>query len=95
MHHSRPDYNRITDPALSDPSLLAPGCSPIGENEPVFLLRAQDKLFIPTLRAYAELLHGRLEMVERAKMASDIYDHIERAESWQKTHQTKVPDLPK
>lgn len=43
MKHAREDYNRFQDPALSDSSLLGKGGTPILKDEPVFLLRAQDK----------------------------------------------------
>ena len=42
MKHARPDYDRIQDPAVNDSSLLSEGATPIGREEPVFLLRAQD-----------------------------------------------------
>ena len=40
MIHARVDYNRIQDPALENPSLLAGNSKPIASDEPVFLLRA-------------------------------------------------------
>lgn len=43
MIHARSDYNRIQDPAVDDPSLLSEGSTPIGVDEPVFLLRAKDQ----------------------------------------------------
>lgn len=42
MKHARPDYNRIQDPGLHEPSLVREGATPIAEDEPVFLLRASD-----------------------------------------------------
>lgn len=49
MKHARDDYNRIQDPA---------GLIP--EDEPVFLLRGQDKFAAETLRYYAYLVqHSR------------------------------------
>lgn len=56
MKHARQDYNRIQDPALTDPSLLSEGSTPIGEDEPVFLLRGQDKLAADIVDAYASRL---------------------------------------
>jgi hypothetical protein len=55
MLHARPDYNRIQDPALNDPSLLSPGSTPIAAEEPVFLLRAQDVTAAAVLRFWAYL----------------------------------------
>jgi len=43
MKHAREDYNRIQDPE-----------NKIGEDEPVFLLRAQDVSAPDTLRFWAE-----------------------------------------
>lgn len=49
MKHARDDYNRIQDPA---------GLIP--DDEPVFLLRGQDKFAAETLRYYAYLVrHSR------------------------------------
>lgn len=54
MIHARADYNRIQDPAVQNPSLLTPGSRPIGQDEPVFLLRAQDVSAAETLRFWAD-----------------------------------------
>lgn len=53
MKHARTDYNRIQDPAVKDKSLLKLGATPIGIDEPVFLLRAQDRTAAMTLRFWA------------------------------------------
>src|SRR5258708_4200756 len=45
MIHAREDYMPIQDPR-----------NKIGEDEPVFLLRAQDENFIPMLEHYKKLL---------------------------------------
>ena len=80
MIHARDDYNRIQDPA-----------GKIGHDEPVFLLRAQDRYFIPMLVAYREhLLANRLY-----DMAHLIDEHIDRAKIWQRFNTTKIPDVPK
>lgn len=42
MKHARRDYDRIQDPGLQNPDLVAPGSSPISQDEPVFLLRGSD-----------------------------------------------------
>ena len=49
MIHAREDYNRIQDPA-----------GKIGENEPVFLIRAQDASAPAAVEAWAKLndAHG-------------------------------------
>lgn len=93
MIHARPDYNRIQDPALEDPSLLGEGSTPIGEDEPVFLLRAQDKNFIPMLVRYEALLR------EDPKCDPGMVTAVEtqrcRAAAWQQVNGSKTPDLPK
>lgn len=93
MIHARPDYNRFQDPAIEDPSLLGEGCTPIAEDEPVFLLRAKDKFFVPILIKYWQLLfvEGRLSN----EMRIAIGQHIARAEEWQNEYGTKMPDMPK
>lgn len=80
MIHAREDYNRIQDPE-----------GKIGEDEPVFLLRAKDKLAPATLRDWALKLQaadGDEAMIEAA------YIHASRMERWQQEHGCKVPDLP-
>lgn len=75
MRHARPDYNRIQDLSGKIPA-----------DEPVFLLRGQDKLAADTVRFWAFA-------AERKKLDPEMI-HIARAhaaimESWGK----KLPDL--
>ncbi len=79
MIHARDDYNRIQDPA-----------GKIGEDEPVFLMRAQDDLFLPALRFYqsSAAIEGLHDIADR------IQEHLRLAGEWRKTHPTKLPDLP-
>lgn len=56
MIHAREDYNRIQDPAVEDHTLLGKGSTPIGVNEPVFLVRAQDKHAYKAVLAYTEAI---------------------------------------
>lgn len=76
MRHARDDYNRIQDPA---------GLIP--EDEPVFLLRGQDKLAEMTLLYYAQLVkaHGGDPAIIDATIAQSI-----RMSEWPKK---KLPDL--
>lgn len=53
MKHARPDYDRIQDPALHDSSLLKKGATAIADDEPVFLLRAQDRTAAQIVRLWA------------------------------------------
>lgn len=81
MRHARVDYNRIQDPA---------GLIP--EDEPVFLLRAQDTLAPGLLRMYAEahrLLPGADPMV-----AELCWQQAHDMMVWQNKHGRKTADLP-
>jgi hypothetical protein len=77
--HARPDYNRIQDPA---------GLIP--EDEPVFLIRGQDRNAPAVLRHYA--------MQAQASGAADdlvlaALKQADRMAEWQKNHKRKTPDL--
>jgi hypothetical protein len=80
MIHARDDYNRIQDPAGKIPA-----------EEPVFLLRAQDK-FAPDVVAYwASLALREGTCPEMAQMAMQ---HSRKMKDWQAVHGRKSPDLP-
>lgn len=79
MIHAREDYNRIQDPAGKIP-----------EDEPVFLIRAQDQVSASTVRAWAELNKVAGGDPLLTQMA---YDHAETIESWQDSHGKKAADL--
>lgn len=72
MKHARDDYNRIQDPA---------GLIP--DDEPVFLLRAQDRHAAATVRSYAT----RCQSAELTRLAREQAD---RMDAWPKH---KEPDL--
>lgn len=63
--------------------------TPIGEDEPVFLLRAADRLFVPVVEFYASL-------VEQEKgedpILGQLSTHIKVAKQWQEGNVTKLPD---
>lgn len=78
MKFTREDYNkRIVDTAGKIP-----------EDEPVFLLRAQDVHAPATLRYYAQLLEeaGNLEM------AAELRNHARQMLVWQKSVKVHHPD---
>lgn len=78
MKHARDDYNRIQDPAGKIP-----------EDEPVFLLRGQDKAAPGAVRAYAEILEsmgGDPVLVRQSRAQA------ERMEQWQADVRAKVAD---
>ena len=76
MKHARADYDRIQDPAGKIP-----------EDEPVFLLRAQDKHAADTLRCYAQILE--FEGCDEAIIQATL-EQADRMDAWPVK---KVPDL--
>ena len=80
MRHARSDYNRIQDPA---------GLIP--EDEPVFLLRAQD-VTAPAVVEYwvmkAREAGALKNIIEAAK------EQVEAMRKWQREHGIKIPDMP-
>lgn len=80
MKFTRDDYNRrIIDLENKIP-----------DDEPVFLLRAQDKHAPSTLRFYAQLLK---EDGDEA-MAEELLVHARNMLIWQKSVRVKKPDKP-
>ena len=77
MKHARPDYNRIQDPE-----------GKIGQDEPVFLLRAQDIYAASVVAHWADLVERGNGDPVLVKMARD---HAARMRAW--SHRKK-PDLP-
>ena len=80
MKHARQDYDRIQDPAGKIP-----------EDEPVFLIRGQDRAGPATVRFWASeatRAGARPDIVQRALQWAD------EMEKWQLAHGNKVPDMP-
>lgn len=77
MIHGRKDYQRI-----QDPDELIP------EDEPVFLIRAQDVTAPEVLEHYAYRA-GLVGVEEDA-----VREHAELMRKWQRDHGAKVPDVP-
>lgn len=80
MKHARKDYDRIQDPT-----------GLIGEDEPVFLLRAKDTVAPKAVRAWADLADaaGASQLIVLAAIAQ-----AQRMEHWQAKNGCKVPDMP-
>lgn len=81
MKHARDDYNRIQDPAGKIP-----------DDEPVFLLRGQDRAAPGAVRAYAENLEqmgGDPVLVRQSRAQADAM------ERWQREVRCKVADRAK
>ena len=79
MRHARPDYNRI-----QDPDHLIP------HDEPVFLLRAQDRFAPAVIEAWAALMAATGDQV-LCNLASGQAAFMR---AWQIQHAVKTPDLP-
>ncbi|MBE3086337.1 MAG: hypothetical protein IMZ64_09000 [Bacteroidetes bacterium] len=78
MRHAREDYNRIQDPLNLIPT-----------DEPVFLLRGQDKLAPATLRHWATMaIKNKLYDI-----ANVVLRWADEMEEWQKLNASKLPDL--
>jgi hypothetical protein len=75
MRHSRSDYNRIQDPEKKIP-----------DDEPVFLLRGQDKLAAPILRMYAHMCK-----TECPELVASVQAQADAMDEWDVK---KTPDLP-
>ena len=79
MKFTRADYNkRIVDKARKIPA-----------DEPVFLLRGQDRYAPDTLRFYANMVaeNGNNEMAE------ELRSHARNMLLWQKSVRVKTPDV--
>lgn len=80
MKHAREDYNRIQDPLGKIP-----------QDEPVFLLRGQDKLAPQLLLEWANLLEA---MGGDPEMANKVRTHAGEMIEWQRMKKMKLPDMP-
>lgn len=77
MKHARDDYNRIQDPSGKIPA-----------DEPVFLMRAQDKHFDRVLRFYRDVV----DMDDGdPNIIAAINEHLALAAAWPVR---KAPDMP-
>ena len=80
MLHARKDYNKIQDPENKIPA-----------NEPVFLLRGQDKFAPELLLRWAAKL--RLDGGQ-PEIAEIVENHAQKMIEWQKNKKVKLPDIP-
>lgn len=79
MKHARQDYNRIQDPENKIP-----------KDEPVFLLRGQDKFAPELLLRWAAKLRLNGGSVNMAIM---VENHAQKMIEWQKKVKVKIADL--
>lgn len=68
--------------------------TPFAADEPVFLLRAKDTLFVPALEFYMDLVGDHSNTEQKERMHEAISLHIALAESWQSKNPPKAPDMP-
>lgn len=79
MRHLREDYNRIQDPHEK-----------IGADEPVFLLRAQDKAFPAMMLGYI----GYQRAIGNEALASFIERQMPAIHQWRDKRECKQADVP-
>ena len=80
MIHARTDYMRIQDPE-----------NKIREDEPVFLVRAQDNAFIETV---TEWIKVHLSNGGDPAVGISVARHLGRAIAWREQNMTKNADAP-
>jgi hypothetical protein len=65
------------------------GIEHIPDDEPVFIIRAQDKLAVPIIQEY-------MALAEEKGVSDEFLDHLDRVcgdiKVWQRQNDTKVPD---
>lgn len=64
------------------------GGKPIPEDEPCFVIRAQDMFAPVAVACYALAVKNSVS----AEMREEIIDHIDRIDEWQVKHGVKIPD---
>jgi len=85
MKHAREDYMRIQDPE-----------NKIGEDEPVFLVRAKDRFSVKAMIAWSDAVRREALKTNDAplmEMADMVDDHIEATIQWQEDNECRTPDL--
>lgn len=79
MKHARDDYSRIQDPENKIP-----------EDEPVFLLRGQDRAAVPAIAAWIQEHERNGGDPQLTKLA---HQQIARMDDWQADRKRKDADL--
>jgi hypothetical protein len=79
MIHARADYNRIQDPE-----------GKIGEDEPVFLIRAKDLLAPVAMQFWADQAE---KIGVQPIMVDMVRRHAELTKQWQTKNGCKKPDI--
>ena len=71
------------------------GGTPIAEDEPCIVIRAQDKLALASIDYYLTLYATITEAVgspSAPDVIAELYQHRHAIEEWQRTHPTKLAD---
>lgn len=89
MRHLRIDYDRIQDPAVEHPHSIK--TRPIGEDEPVFLLRGRDML---APRVVLEWAQAAQEAGADLELVHAVRAWAAEMRRWGEEHGTKLPDTP-
>lgn len=79
MKHARSDYDRIQDPA-----------NKIGEDEPVFLIRAKDSSAVDTLEAWCGFNRSN---GGDPKLSELVSKHANLMQEWQRVNGCKPADI--
>lgn len=77
---------------LTARTVVGEGSTPIAEDEPVVLFRAQDKNFLSVLNHFRSLLLNDHDT--RADIIESVGTQMERGAAWQAEHGCHTPDLP-
>lgn len=88
MKHARKDYNRIQDPGYTDDKGVF---HKIPDDEPVFLIRAQDLCSSFVLLSYAKKAE---DLGAKDNIIDSVLRQADRMIEWQSTHKCKCPDMP-
>ena len=80
MLHAREDYNR----RIQDSENIIP------DDEPVFLLRANDGCAVEAVRAWIRAAVG---IGVKGNMVQAAREQLNRFMAWEEEHGTKVPDM--
>ena len=91
MIHARKDHNRIQDPAVDDPKLISSGSSPIGKDEPVFLIRAKDVSAPAAVEEWAKI---NLKNGGDQAASAMAFTHAAKMRDWQRKNGCKPADVP-
>lgn len=88
MIHNRSDYDHIQDPN-----------GKIGEDEPVFLIRAKDELFQEIVMTYANIYVDRLldsghDVKQVEPVHKSLRNFAKHSSKWQDENGCKIPTIP-